>query len=946
MGFRGKLIIFLSVVYLCAQICGAYATIQSDTTISNYTLWKDQNILLDGNLSIVSGGTLVLDNSTVKFQNEYVLEHGTTIIGNGNLTLLNNSIFGTDDYLKGCNILVYNTGVVHARDSTFQGLNGRSGESAIELYTPSGNSKFYNVTFKDSYNAVGAYATDLEIQNCSFYNVAYAALSPVKKNFILKNSTFKNFPPYTNAVIPNGILSGLIENNYFENMSATGNYGLDIVYYNKNVLLRNNELNNTTRAIVMICEMDNITIENNYVHDEPNTGLFVGATYNLTNITIRNNVGDNLGEGIVSTGHGVTGYNNNNFLIYGNILTNQGSFGPAFSVQIQNSSVYNNIFQASSSSTASGLKTLNYTSKQNGKSENVIFKNNTFDGYKYGMELHSGNNLKFIDNVLKNSSLYDIAFFDGNNVNHTFINTYFNESKIYFDNDVDTFEPYWYANIRVMDENEFPVSSAKVNITNIIDPSCTPLCINGERESSFITNDEGYVQSTKKKEEAIIIQDYFQNKTTKVEYEYNITVEKGDNCGSLVVNPNITYYCQDLHNPNNIITIIIPKQNENSEKNNTLIYLSISNNTIIPGEKFKLSAYIVPVLGITGAQLDFIFDSSMVSANGATEGNLFKQNGAQTLFSSGTIDKSAGTVKNIYGLIIGTSNISSPGTFATVNLTAGNRTGIAEFSLSNVIISNTSSKPVPITIKNATVLIDTAPVMNQICCPKSVNEKSTLTFKVSARDADGDRLILSASGLPQGAVFNTTSGNFTWTPERGQAGTYTLTFKVSDGYLTDSENVTVTVNKLNNLPVINFFEPLNGAFFSEGEKINISVNASDADRQALNYSIRIDGVEYSTGPAYVWETGYSSSGNRTIEVAVSDGIDEVKEQHTIFINNYHPRWDVNEDGIVNILDITIIAQNYGSETKKPYPRWDINQDGVINIQDLTLAGYYFGEIVI
>lgn len=382
------------------------------------------------------------------------------------------------------------------------------------------------------------------------------------------------------------------------------------------------------------------------------------------------------------------------------------------------------------------------------------------------------------------------------------------------------------------------------------------------------------------------------------------------------------------------------------EQNRSEIMIAPEYQIITPKQSFILNIIADPSTPITGAQLDFIFDSSMVSANGATEGNLFKQNGAQTLFSGGTTDKSAGKIKNIYGFVIGTSNISSPGTMATVNLTAGNRTGIAEFSLSNVIISNTSSKPVPITIKNATVLIDTAPVMNQICCPKSVNEKSTLTFKVSARDADGDRLILSASGLPQGAVFNTTSGTFTWTPERGQAGTYTFTFKVSDGYLTDSENVTVTVNKLNNLPVINFFEPLNGAFFSEGEKINISVNASDADRQALNYSIRIDGVEYSTGPAYVWETGYSSSGNRTIEVAVSDGIDEVKEQHTIFINNYHPRWDVNEDGIVNILDITIIAQNYGSETKKPYPRWDINQDGVINIQDLTLAGYYFGEIVI
>jgi len=149
-----------------------------------------------------------------------------------------------------------------------------------------------------------------------------------------------------------------------------------------------------------------------------------------------------------------------------------------------------------------------------------------------------------------------------------------------------------------------------------------------------------------------------------------------------------------------------------------------------------------PSTPITGAQLDFLFNSSMVSANNAAEGNLFKQNGAQTIFSSGTIDNSAGAVKHIYGLILGTSSVSSPGTMATVNLTAGSRTGMAEFSLSDMLISDANSKSVPSTVKNATVLIDTAPVMNPICYSKSVDEKSTLAFKVSAKDADCDRLIL------------------------------------------------------------------------------------------------------------------------------------------------------------------------------------------------------------
>ncbi|AKB62446.1 hypothetical protein MSMAP_2461 [Methanosarcina mazei SarPi] len=391
--------------------------------------------------------------------------------------------------------------------------------------------------------------------------------------------------------------------------------------------------------------------------------------------------------------------------------------------------------------------------------------------------------------------------------------------------------------------------------------------------------------------------------------------------------------------------VTVLEKPDDTIKADAFIELSPSSNNIIPGKNFTVNILADPSTPIIGAQLNFVFDSSMASANSVIEGDLFKQKGASTFFNEGDINSSEGTIKHIYGLIIGTSNVSTPGTMATINLTAGNKTGMAEFNLSNVLISDVNSKSVPYTVANASILIDTAPIMNTICCPKSVDEKSNLAFKISAKDADGDRLTLSASGLPEGASFNRTSGAFAWTPTVGQAGVYTITFKVCDGYLTDSENVTVTVNKLNKPPVINFFEPLNGTFFSEGERIGISVNASDAEGQALNYSIKIDGVMYSSDPAYIWETDYSSSGNHTIEVLVSDRIDEIKRQHTIYISECHPRWDVNEDGVVNILDITNVSQKYEITVSKPYPRYDVNQDGEINILDLTLVGHHFGELV-
>ena len=51
----------------------------------------------------------------------------------------------------------------------------------------------------------------------------------------------------------------------------------------------------------------------------------------------------------------------------------------------------------------------------------------------------------------------------------------------------------------------------------------------------------------------------------------------------------------------------------------------------------------------------------------------------------------------------------------------------------------------------------------------------------------------SATGLPTGATFSALTQVFDWTPGVGTAGTYNVTFSVSDGSLTDSETVTITV---------------------------------------------------------------------------------------------------------------------------------------------------------
>ena len=52
-------------------------------------------------------------------------------------------------------------------------------------------------------------------------------------------------------------------------------------------------------------------------------------------------------------------------------------------------------------------------------------------------------------------------------------------------------------------------------------------------------------------------------------------------------------------------------------------------------------------------------------------------------------------------------------------------------------------------------------------------------------------------------------------------------------------------------------------------------------------------------------------------------------------------WDINMDGSVNVLDMTLISQDLGQTGTPGWIREDVNNDGVINILDLVLIGQHW-----
>ena len=135
-----------------------------------------------------------------------------------------------------------------------------------------------------------------------------------------------------------------------------------------------------------------------------------------------------------------------------------------------------------------------------------------------------------------------------------------------------------------------------------------------------------------------------------------------------------------------------------------------------------------------------------------------------------------------------------------------------------------------------TITVDQAPILDPID-DKAVDENEELNFTVTGNDPDGNAVTYSASNLPTGASFNTTTGEFNWTPTSGQIGTYHITFTVSDGTLSDSKEITVTVSAVGDIvpPTVSGVDPVNNKVVS-GVNRAIVITFSEAIKAGSAFS--------------------------------------------------------------------------------------------------------------
>ena len=76
---------------------------------------------------------------------------------------------------------------------------------------------------------------------------------------------------------------------------------------------------------------------------------------------------------------------------------------------------------------------------------------------------------------------------------------------------------------------------------------------------------------------------------------------------------------------------------------------------------------------------------------------------------------------------------------------------------------------------------------------QQVEAGQEISFRLVASDPDGEPLVLVAQGLPEQAQFDSATLLLLWATGTAEVGTHTISFEISDGELSDSEEVTITV---------------------------------------------------------------------------------------------------------------------------------------------------------
>jgi len=234
-----------------------------------------------------------------------------------------------------------------------------------------------------------------------------------------------------------------------------------------------------------------------------------------------------------------------------------------------------------------------------------------------------------------------------------------------------------------------------------------------------------------------------------------------------------------------------------------------------------------------------------------------------------------------------------------------------------------------------------------------VNLSATITDNIEISDVFVNVSYPDASTQNHSIVSNQSLDTFYSLESYSTLGSYSFFF-----YAIDTSGNAV-VSSLETFTIVDVSSPSIGEVFVVSSTpsdtlapfgwVNFSVSISDDDLDSvqLNYTDRHDvatnvSMIHLAGDLFYYNTTLSTYGNYSYYIW-SDDSSGNSNKTTIQSYSMPPNWDINKDGVCNMLDLVAISEKYAETGPPGWIREDVNNDGEIRVMDIVLLSNHYEE---
>jgi PKD repeat protein len=245
--------------------------------------------------------------------------------------------------------------------------------------------------------------------------------------------------------------------------------------------------------------------------------------------------------------------------------------------------------------------------------------------------------------------------------------------------------------------------------------------------------------------------------------------------------------------------------------------------------------------------------------------------------------------------------------------------------------------------------------------PPEPYENMTVTLDASSSTAEGfnDTIIKYEWDFGDGTPKIIKQGTYTNPPDPTVTHRYVNTGQyITTLNVTDNEGLWSTTSKP--ITIYPEFGPTANFTYTPTKSVINQTITFDASQSQRGWSKTLGG--YSPITNYNWNFSdgtiintsdpitthnYTQPENYTVTLKITDSVGRTATVSTLLqvFNVTAKPWDVNQDGIIDIADIYLIALHFGETSSSPNwdPRCDVNNDGIIDIADLYGTALHYGE---